>query len=134
MRRPGLPRLDGTIVNTMDADRHGPRDEKEERRAARELISSYHRAQLRALLERVRAGFVQFDQGEIDEFELDGIIHHYQRSAIELWKFCGSTGGQWLRAARNLNYFREQADEPDWWAAGTPRRDRSTGSEQAKNG
>jgi hypothetical protein len=112
----------------------GPRDDKAERRAAREFISSYHQTQLRALLERVRAGFVQLDQGEIDEFELDTIIHHYQRSAIELWKFCGSTGGQWLRAARNLRYFREQADEPDWWEAGTPRRDRSPRSAQPKGG
>jgi hypothetical protein len=36
----------------------------------------------------VRAGFAQLDSGEIDEFDLDDLIHHYKRSAGELWKFC----------------------------------------------
>jgi hypothetical protein len=108
----------------MAGDQQDLRNEKAERRAAREVIAAYHQAQLRALLERVRAGFAQLDQGDIDEFELDSLIHHYQRSAKELWKFCGSSGGQWLQAARWLSYFREQDDEPDWWEAGRPRRDR----------
>jgi hypothetical protein len=84
-----------------------------------------HQTQLRALLERVRAGFVELDHGGMDEFELHSLIHHYQRSATELWKFCRSTGGQWLHAARALRYFREQSDDPDWWEAGRSRRDRS---------
>jgi cell division FtsZ-interacting protein ZapD len=98
-------------------------DEKAERRAARELIATYHQTQLRALLDRVRAGFAQFDAGDIDEFDLDSLIHHYKRSAAELWKSCGSTGGQWLQAARTLSYLRERAEEPDWWNVGAPRRD-----------
>ena len=98
--------------------------EKAERRAAREMLAAYHRTQLRGLLERVRAGFAQLDQGHIDEFELDSLIHHYQRAASELWRFCGSTGGEWLRAARLLSYLRDQGDEPDWWEAGSSRRDR----------
>lgn len=98
--------------------------EQAERRAAREVMAAYHQEQLRRLLDHVRGGFVQLDAGEMDEFELDDLIHHYKRSAVELWKFCGSTGGQWLQAARALSYFREQGEEPDWWDAGTPRKDR----------
>jgi hypothetical protein len=101
-------------------------DEKEQRRAARELIAAYHQQQLRALLERVRHGFARLDAGEIDEFELDELIHRYKRAAANLWKFCGSTGGQWLQAASTLAYLRERGDEPDWWARSAPRRGRSS--------
>lgn len=104
----------------------GPAGEKAERREARGLISAYHQAQQRVLLDRVRAGFAQLDSGDIDEFELDDLIHHYKRSAAELWKFCGSAGAQWLRAARTLAYRRENGDEPDWWDAGASRRGRSS--------
>jgi hypothetical protein len=100
----------------------GARDSKGERRAAREFIAAYHQQQLRALLERVRDGFEQLDAGEIDEFELDDLIHRYKRSAAELWKFCGSSGGQWERAASTLRFMRERHDEPDWWEATAPRR------------
>ena len=108
-----------------DVGRARPRtDQTAERRAARELIAVYHQEQRGRLLDHVRGGVVQLDAGEMDEFELDDLIHHYKRSAVELWKFHGSTGGQWLQAARALSYFREQGEEPDWWDAGTPRRDR----------
>lgn len=60
---------------------------------------------------------------ELDEFELDHLIHHYKRSANELWKFCGSSGGRWQQAARTLTYARESG-EPDWWERGAPRRRR----------
>jgi hypothetical protein len=96
-------------------------DEKAERRAAQELIGTYHQEQLRIQLEHVREGFVRFDQGEIDEFELDRVIFYYKRSAAELWKFCGSGGGQSLQAARALANMRERGEEPDWWEAGAPR-------------
>ena len=86
------------------------------------MIAAYHQAELRTLLEHVRTGFVQLDDGNIDEFELDDLIHRYKRSANELWKFCGSSGGQWLQAASALTYMREQGDEPDWWEIGAPRR------------
>jgi hypothetical protein len=68
-------------------------EEKATRRAAHELIAAYHQEQLGALLERVRDGFAQLDRGEIDEFDLDDLIHRYKRAAGDLWKFCGSTGG-----------------------------------------
>ena len=96
-------------------------DTKGDRRVAQEIIAAYHQAQLRSLLEHVRAGFGQLDAGEIDEFGLDDVIHHYKRSAAELWKFCGTSGGRWLQAANALAYLREQGDEPDWWERGAPR-------------
>ena len=96
-------------------------DTKADRRAARERIAAYHQAQLRSLLEHVRAGLARLDAGEIDEFELDDLIHHYKRSATELWKSCGSSGGQWLQAANTLAYLGEEGEEPDWWARGAPR-------------
>ena len=105
----------------------GPSDEeKTERRAAQETVAAYHKEQLTELLERVRSGFVQLDAGQIDEFGLDDLIYHYKRSAAELWKFCDYTGSGALQAARALTYLREEGGEPDWWEAGTPRRERST--------
>ena len=102
------------------------RSEQAERRAARELIGAYHQTQLRVLLEHVRAGFAQLDAGEIDEFDLDDFIHRYKRAAAELWKFCGSSGGQWLQAANALANLRERGEEPDWWESSAPRRGRSS--------
>jgi hypothetical protein len=95
--------------------------EKARRRAARELVATYHQEQLRALLERVRDGFARLDAAEIDEFQLDDLIHRYKRAAADLWKFCGSTGGQWLQAANTLTYLRERGEEPDWWERSAPR-------------
>jgi hypothetical protein len=85
---------------------------------------AYREEQLGALLERVREGFARLDAGEIDVFELDDLIHRYKRSAAELWRFCGLSGGQRERAARMLAFLREQGDEPDWWEAGAPRQRR----------
>jgi hypothetical protein len=107
---------------SASGDAHGSSTDKAERRAARELIGAYHQEQLRSLLEHVRAGFVRLDAGEIDEFDLDDLIHHYKRSATELWKFCGSSGGQWLQAAPMLEYLRKSGEDPDWWEAGAARR------------
>lgn len=101
-------------------------DEKTQRRAARQLIAAYHEDQLRLLLDHVREGFADLDAGKIDVFELDELIHRYKRSAAKLWTFCGSSGGQWLQAAKNLAYFREAGDEPDWWKAGGTRRERDS--------
>jgi hypothetical protein len=104
------------------ASANQPAGEKAKRRAARELVGAYHQQQLRALLEHVRDGFGQLDAGQIDEFDLDDLIHRYKRAAADLWKFCGSSGGQWLQAANTLAYLRDQHEEPDWWARSTPRR------------
>src|SRR5215213_4504604 len=107
------------MVATGDAERRAA--DKAERRASRELIASYHQTQLRTLLEHVRSGFTRLDAGDIDEFDLDDVIHHYTRSAAQLWKFCGSSGGQWQQAAHTLRYLREHSEEPDWWERGAPR-------------
>ncbi len=85
------------------------------------MIAAYHEEQLGLLLERVREGFVRLDAGGIKVFDLDELIHHHKRSAAELWKFCGSSGGAWVRAARTLAFLRYEGDEPDWWEAGAPR-------------
>lgn len=98
-------------------------NERERRRAARELISEYHEAELRKLLGHVREGFRRLDAGEIDLFDLDDIVHRYKRSAQKLWSFCGSSGAVWEHAARTIEWLREQGEEePDWCEAGEPRR------------
>jgi hypothetical protein len=100
--------------------------EKAERRAAREAIANYHQEQLGSLLEHVREGFRRLDSHEIDVFELDDLIHRYKRAAADLWKFCGSSGRQWLQAANTVAHMRERGEELDWWARSAPRRDPST--------
>ncbi|HET6914686.1 MAG TPA: hypothetical protein VFH56_01210 [Acidimicrobiales bacterium] len=107
----------GDLWNAIRSD-----DDKTARRAGRQLIAAYHYEQLRKLLEHIRQGFNQLDTGEIDAFEMDELIHRYHRCAQKLWSFCGSSGGQWLQAAKNLAYYRSQGEEPDWWEAGAPRR------------
>ena len=93
-----------------------PIDEKAERRAARELVAAYHQEQLRGLLEHVRRGFAQLDAREIDEFELDELVHRYKKAAAKLWAFCGAGGGRQLDAANAITYLRERQQElPDWW-------------------
>jgi hypothetical protein len=117
--------LAGVCVVALD-ETHG--GERARRGAARETIVRYHEERLLLLLERVRNGFARLDAGEIDAFDLDDLIHRYERSARELWKFCGQTGSDVLRAARTLEYWREQGEgPPDWWEAGEPRRRRWTG-------
>lgn len=120
-RLSALP-FDGVSVGR---DREAVTGERARRRAARELIGAYHDEQLRGLLEHVREGFARLDGGEIDAFELDELIHRYKRSAQKLWSFCGSSGSAWEQAALTVEWWREQGEEePDWWAAGEPRRRR----------
>jgi hypothetical protein len=95
------------------------RSEKAKRRAARELVGSYHERELARLLERVREGFVRLDAGEIDVFDLDELIDRYKHSARELWKFCNLNRSQTI--ASLIEDAREQGDEMDWWTAGEPR-------------
>ena len=106
----------GDIWNAIRSDY-----DKTARRAGRQLIAAYHDEQLRKLLEHIRQGLNQLDTGEIDAFEMDELIHRYHRCAQKLWSFCGSSGGQWLQAAKNLACYRRQGEEPDWWEAGAPR-------------
>jgi hypothetical protein len=69
----------------------------------------------------VRHGFQEYDAGRIDAFELDDVIHHYKRSAAELWKFC-AVSGQVEIVARALERMHAERDEPDWWEIGAPGR------------
>ena len=59
-----------------------------------------------------------------DATAFDELIHRYKRSARELWKFCGQTGSDWVTAVRTLEFWQQQGEVPDWWAAGEPRRRR----------
>ena len=105
------------------SDRDPQTSDKAERQAARELVGRYHGAELRKLLDHVRDGFARLDAGEIDEFDLDQLIHQYKKAATKLWSFCGTSGGQWLQAANSLRYL-ENAGETgrDWWEEATPPR------------
>ena len=102
----------------------GGESERAQRRAARKTVTAYHETQLRLLLKRIQDGFARLDAGESDVFELDELIHHYKRSARELWKFCDLSGGGPVSALRALEFRREQGEEPDWWEAGERRRRR----------
>ena len=104
-------------------DRAESSSEKAKRREARAIVEAYHQEQLRALLEHVREAFDQLDAGEIDEFELDDLIHRYKRAARHLWTFCESGGGRWLQAAGAVTYMRDRGGERDWWAESDRRRD-----------
>jgi hypothetical protein len=96
--------------------------EKAQRRVARQVVAAYHQEELRRLLDHVRAGFAQLDAGEIDEFDLDELIHRYKKAAAKLWSFCGSTGAHWQQAANAIQYGRDRGDTPrDWWAEAQPR-------------
>jgi len=91
--------------------------EKAQRRAARAFVASYHQEELRRLLDKVRDGFARLDAGEINEFDLDELIHRYKKAATRLWAFCGSSGSQWQRAAAAIQYRNDQGEPPrDWWA------------------
>ncbi len=86
------------------------------RRDALAIVGAYHQEHLRSLLEHVREGFTKLDAGEVDEFELDDLIHRYKRAAKQLWLFCGSTGSQVLHAAAAIAQMRNGGEERDWWA------------------
>jgi hypothetical protein len=96
--------------------------EKAGRKAARAVVGEYHERELPALLQHVREGFVRFDAGELDAFELDELIHRYKRSAGEPWKFCNLSSPE--GAAWTIADARERGEDLDWWAAGEPRRRR----------
>jgi hypothetical protein len=117
-------------VSTSEDDETGavpsgkpaPVPSKAERRAARAAVDAYHEAELGKLIERVRDGLARYDAGEIDAFELDDLVHHYQRATQKLWSFCTGSGGHVATAARTLEWLREQGELPDWWEEATPRR------------
>ncbi len=95
---------------------------KAKRRADQAMVATYHQARMADLLEHVRHGFQEYDAGRIDAFELDDVIHHYKRSAAELWKFCAVSGSRVDIVARALERIHEEDDEPDWWQLGALKR------------
>lgn len=99
----------------MSGNARGQATDKAKRRVDRALLATYHEARLADLLERVRAGFADYDAGRIDAFELDAVIHQYGLAARELWKFCAVSGAQAEVAARTLELWRQRGEEPDWW-------------------
>jgi hypothetical protein len=99
------------------------RRSRQERRADREAVGAYHEAQLKGLLERVREGFVRYDAGEIDAFELDELIHRYKRATQKLWSACVGSGSEVDHMARRLDWERAEGEETDWWGL-VARRDR----------
>lgn len=87
---------------------------KSERRAAREAVGTYHEAQLAELVARVGEAIDSYRAGELDPYKADEVLHHYSRSAKELWKFCNLLPVE--TAAAILR--REPPD--DWWERGAP--------------
>lgn len=71
----------------------------------------------------MRDGFARLDAGQIDEFELDQLIHQYKNAATKLWSFCGTSGGQWVQAAKSLQRLEAtRGPSRDWWGEAAPRR------------
>ncbi len=69
----------------------------------------------------------RFRAGESDAFAVDEVLHHYQRAARELWKFCwlAGAGAGVERTARELREMAAEGESIDWWQLGAPReRDR----------
>jgi hypothetical protein len=95
--------------------------DKAQRRAAIALLAAYHEAQLADLIEHVRDGLARYDAGKIDAFELDAVMHRYQRAARELWKFCSTSGAHAVTVARLLEEASAAGDLPDWWERAKPR-------------
>lgn len=96
---------------------------KSERRADRALVAAYHEARLAEFLDHVADAVDRFRAGEQDAFAVDEVLHHYQRAARELWKFCwlAGAGAGVERTARQLREIAAQGESIDWWELGAPR-------------
>lgn len=88
-----------------------------DRRAAREVVAAYHKAELAYLVERVGQAIDGFRSGQMDAFEVDQALFQYSRAATELWKFCNTGSAELTASLINRN-------EPsiDWWERGAPKR------------
>nr|NLD41046.1 hypothetical protein [Actinomycetales bacterium] len=64
------------------------RERKAARRAAVEVVGSYHAEQLTALVARVGEAVDGHRAGDLDAWDVDQLIFQYSRAAKELWKFC----------------------------------------------
>ena len=98
------------------------RPTRAQRRDDVELVTSYRETQLRQLLDHLRDGFRRYEEGKLDPFELDDVVHQYTGAARELWKFCGDLSGSAAAStARALRAMHEEAEQIDWWERGRPR-------------
>lgn len=107
----------GTVA--VVAEGHSAADassEKARRREADAFVAAYHQQELRALLEHVREGFARLDAGDIDEFQLDDLIHRYKRAAKNLWVFCQAGGSRSVQIAAAIAAMRGRGETRDWWA------------------
>ena len=91
--------------------------ERAARRAAAEVVSSYHEQEMRKLLEHVREALARCDAGEIDAFEVDSVIHRYKQCARRLWNFCTVGGSQLERLANEIERMQAEGESIDWWGA-----------------
>ena len=95
---------------------------KSERRAARELVASYHETQLAIVLEHVAAAIDAHRAGTLGIHDVDEVIHHYHRAARELWKFCWSGGvGAHIEIVARLIEHPIDDEAVDWWQCAAPR-------------
>ena len=87
-------------------------------------MAAYHEARLAELIEHVAGDIQRFQAGEIDVYDADETIHHYQRAARELWKFCwGTSGSRYVElAVRTLEQMQAGGETIDWWERGASRR------------
>jgi hypothetical protein len=91
-------------------------DTKAGRRAAQERVAAYYEQELTRLLERVAEALGHLEQGELDVYEVDDLIHRYKKATQRLWSFCWGRGGgsHVLWVARVLDD-TEFGPGGDWW-------------------
>ena len=98
---------------------------KAERRAARELVSAYHQAQLARLLSHVAAAIDRYRAGETGAYAVDETIHHYHLAATQPLEvlFRPRRGTHAELIADILDRMTADAETTDWWERATPRPD-----------
>jgi hypothetical protein len=96
---------------------------KAERRQTRERVAAYHEACLGQLVAHVANALDRYRAGELDAYAVDETIHHYHRSAGQLWKLCWASGSSTHLEliARLIDEQTANRETTDWWQDGPPR-------------
>ncbi|WP_433662585.1 hypothetical protein ACQPW1_10785 [Nocardia sp. CA-128927] len=81
-------------------------------------MSAYHEARLGELVEHVGRAVDRFRAGQLDAFEVDGVIHQYHRAAQRLWTFCSQSGAQVEATAQVIEDMAAEGEAIDWWQHG----------------
>jgi hypothetical protein len=89
---------------------------KSERRAAHEVVATYHEARLAELVQRVGEAIDRFRSGHLDAFDTDRLIFQYSRAAKELWRFCNHSD------VVSTAHVIAEHPPADWWERGAPHR------------